>query len=58
MITALFYCSGICFFTAFSMWMYNTAYTRGYEIGKHSGFSEGLFKCYENKKSRNNLISY
>lgn len=46
----------VCIVIAGCIKLYEIAYNRGYGHGKHSGFSEGLFKAHEkinhkNKKS-------
>ena len=46
-ITNIFIYFGLlCGIFAFCIWMYETAYARGYEHGKHSGFSEGLYRAH------------
>lgn len=39
--------SAVSSFTAWSLWIYNKGYEMGHVHGKHTGFSEGLFKAAE-----------
>lgn len=36
--------SGIASIAAFQVWLYQFAYQRGYDIGKHCGFTNGLYQ--------------
>ena len=39
-----FYLSAASLFTSSQMWLYRKGYKNGYDIGKHTGFTEGLFR--------------
>lgn len=36
--------SGLASVTAFQIWMYRYAYQQGYDVGKHCGFTNGLYQ--------------
>lgn len=36
--------SGLAAIAAFQIWLYRYAYHHGYEIGKHCGFTSGLYQ--------------
>jgi hypothetical protein len=38
------YLSVASFLTSSQFWLYRKGYKNGYEIGKHTGFTEGLFR--------------
>jgi hypothetical protein len=53
-ITNIFIYSGmLCGIFAFCIWLYEKSYARGYSHGRHSGFSEGLFKAHERMNIKN-----
>lgn len=42
---------------SFCLWLYEKAYAKGYEIGKHCGFTEGLYRahCRASSKKESSL---
>ena len=43
--------SSICLFVAGALKIYAFAYDRGYQNGKHTGFTQGMFHGYEKKNN-------
>lgn len=43
----------LSFITATHMWTYRFGYDKGHGIGKHIGFTEGLWKANERAEKRN-----
>ena len=43
--------SSICLFVAGALKLYAFAYDRGYQSGKHTGFTQGMFHGYEKKNN-------
>jgi len=41
-----------CGFTASQCYLYRFGYNRGHDIGKHIGFTEGLFKGQQNAEKK------
>ena len=51
-----FILSAISIFIASGLKLYSVAYDRGYQNGKHCGFTEGLYRKQERRNRQNEFV--